>query len=629
MSLVGSNPAPVFSSRGTLLGGGNTAGVAGTSSYAITPGISELDMNGAWTVIAVCRVASNMTTAGSFIDLSVTDRLAATQAIYIQHGATRALTIGQNGASSALVSQDTYISHPQNPDSMMLVMSKPAVGTGGPSMNAVELNELTHSGLSGIGVGCLAFATPSYTTDSLEVSIVLWINRTITDEERLQINMWLENYLVPKGVVFSKSKPPVVRSLIPSGKNTRPVMGWDSWFLNNNFVVDEATVLRNSVAVSQILKPYGYEYCILSAGWEPHTGTLRDASGVILPDATKFPNGIKPVSDYVRAQGLRFGFYTSSAIGADIYGYTGSGDKEDQDAASFANWNVEWLQLDMTFRNTREREVMWGHEWVLEEAQKMILALRKQGASTHLNLGIGYEGFGDTAYAIGSDSIRFGPDNQSGPTTATTHLVSLWTWFDTHDSVAHAAHYHQGYYGDCDCLLVGSGLTDIEGQSQFSTYAILMAPMICACELDPTAAASNVKAAYNGTTRTYAATIATLTNADVIAVNQDSLSLCGIRVASDGTNHTDVWVRPLANGDWAVLFLNRDDTNARSIAVAWADIRTAVTTAQSTLTSYPAFPSSFSSGKNLWTKASTGALATGFTAVNVPIHGCVMLRVSL
>jgi alpha-galactosidase len=49
-----------------------------------------------------------------------------------------------------------------------------------------------------------------------------------------------------------------------------------------------------------------------------------------------------------------------------------------------------------------------------------------------------------------------------------------------------------------------------------------------------------------------------LTNREVIAVDQDALGIQGFRHRGGGD--LEVWVRPLAGGDWAVVFLNRGIT---------------------------------------------------------------------
>ena len=55
-------------------------------------------------------------------------------------------------------------------------------------------------------------------------------------------------------------------------------------------------------------------------------------------------------------------------------------------------------------------------------------------------------------------------------------------------------------------------------------------------------------------------TIKTLTNRAVIAVDQDSLGRQGQRIRTNGQQ--EVWVKPLANEDRAVVLFNRSTTRA-------------------------------------------------------------------
>jgi hypothetical protein len=67
------------------------------------------------------------------------------------------------------------------------------------------------------------------------------------------------------------------------------------------------------------------------------------------------------------------------------------------------------------------------------------------------------------------------------------------------------------------------------------------------------------------------ATLATLTNPEVIAVDQDSLGLQGVKVASYGDG-LEIWSKALSTpGERAVLLLNRTGDPA-AIAVHWGDL---------------------------------------------------------
>jgi alpha-galactosidase len=65
-----------------------------------------------------------------------------------------------------------------------------------------------------------------------------------------------------------------------------------------------------------------------------------------------------------------------------------------------------------------------------------------------------------------------------------------------------------------------------------------------------------------------AETAAILTNPGVIAVDQDPLGIQGFKFVDDGER--EIWVRPLAGGDWAVAALNRGDA-AWALSWEWAE----------------------------------------------------------
>jgi alpha-galactosidase len=60
-----------------------------------------------------------------------------------------------------------------------------------------------------------------------------------------------------------------------------------------------------------------------------------------------------------------------------------------------------------------------------------------------------------------------------------------------------------------------------------------------------------------------------LTDKDVIAVDQDPLGKQGYRIIDE--EGREVWVKELANGDWAVCMLNDSSTDT-VMSLAWSDI---------------------------------------------------------
>jgi len=74
-----------------------------------------------------------------------------------------------------------------------------------------------------------------------------------------------------------------------------------------------------------------------------------------------------------------------------------------------------------------------------------------------------------------------------------------------------------GGWNDPDMLEIGNGgMTDIEYQTHFSLWAIAKAPLLIGCDV----------------TNMTSATLAILSNAEVIAINQDPLGIQGVKVAT-------------------------------------------------------------------------------------------------
>jgi alpha-galactosidase len=70
------------------------------------------------------------------------------------------------------------------------------------------------------------------------------------------------------------------------------------------------------------------------------TGGRDPKTSRILPNMTRFPDGISGLADKIHSMGLKFGIY-SDAGSATCAGYPASLGYEDIDAATFAEWGVD------------------------------------------------------------------------------------------------------------------------------------------------------------------------------------------------------------------------------------------------------------------------------------------------
>jgi len=158
-------------------------------------------------------------------------------------------------------------------------------------------------------------------------------------------------------------------------------------------------------------------------------------------------------------------------------------------------------------------------------------------------------------------------------------------------------------------LEVGNGgMTDAEYVAHFSLWAISKAPLLIGCDV----------------TKMSAATLAILTNPEVIAVNQDPLGVQGKKVASAASRFSnapnapqdlEVWAGPLSGGSQAVLLLNRADSGSEPITVKWTDI------------GFPAEKAA--TVRDLWAHKDLGSFTGSFTSPNIDSHSVVMLNITL
>jgi len=309
-----------------------------------------------------------------------------------------------------------------------------------------------------------------------------------------------------------------------------PPMGWNSWNtfqtnINEQLVKDIANVM-----VSSGMKDAGYSYLVLDDGWmamerDPKTGDL-------VPDPKKFPNGLKPVIDYVHSKGLKFGLYNCAGT-KTCAGYPGTRGYEYQDARLYASLGTDYLKFDWcNTEGISAKEAYNTMSKALKTAGRpIVFSLCEWGNNQPW---LWAEPVGQLWRTTGDITAQFDGIKNHG----TWHANGVMTIVDMQDTLRKYA--GPNHWNDPDMLEVGNGLTPAQNRSHFSLWAILSAPLI----------AGNDLRNMTGETKSV------LTNKDVIAINQDMLGIQGFRYSNKDSVQT--WFKPLTNGDWAVCFVNRN-----------------------------------------------------------------------
>jgi alpha-galactosidase len=165
-------------------------------------------------------------------------------------------------------------------------------------------------------------------------------------------------------------------------------------------------------------------------------------------------------------------------------------------------------------------------------------------------------------------------------------------------------HAGPDHWNDMDMLEVGNGMSANEDRAHFTIWAMMASPLI----------------AGNDLRNMSKETAATLTNRGVIAVNQDPLGVQAFRhSAKDGV---EIWWKPLENGEWALMVLNRN-TGPRQVAIDWK----AETVNDALSRRDAAFDKTSYSLRDLWTAKSAGTTAKPLDA-QVPGHDVLLLRLT-
>lgn len=341
-----------------------------------------------------------------------------------------------------------------------------------------------------------------------------------------------------------------------------PPMGWSSWYgftsnINETLFRDTANGM-----ISSGLADAGYSHIWISDGW----AVGRDAkSGHVLEDRNIFPSGIKNLSAYIRGLGLSVGIYTSKGP-LTCLGYVpsqpnrpGSCGFEQIDANVYVH---EW-EVDAIFDDGCG--VCSQHDpWIA-----MRDALNKTGKPVWYAI--------HDATTPGSPNASIANMWRTGGDLCSSTFDMWNNRLDLATTASQNALAGPGAFRDPDKLEVGYSpravkgdprvMSALEQRSMFTMWAMLPAPLILSADL---------RAGFGGID---AATLATLTNKEVIAINQDQAALPMQLIQNATIDSLQIWRKQLSEGKGcAIVFFYRgastvgprtDPITYREMSVDW------------------------------------------------------------
>lgn len=130
-----------------------------------------------------------------------------------------------------------------------------------------------------------------------------------------------------------------------------PHMGWQSWNVLETKIDESSIKAVADALVSGGWADAGYKWLGIDDCWQKTDGT-RDNNGVPVVNPTKFPNGLKSVTDYIHSKGLKAGIYSDCGSLTCASGSQGGGTLlgaygyESQTAQAFTEWGFDKLKED-------------------------------------------------------------------------------------------------------------------------------------------------------------------------------------------------------------------------------------------------------------------------------------------
>ena len=352
-----------------------------------------------------------------------------------------------------------------------------------------------------------------------------------------------------------------------------PPMGWNSW---NCFHLDISDAMIRAEAAAMVksgMKDAGYQYIVIDGGWEG----FHDTNGVFHPDAKRFPD-MKALCDYVHSLGLKIGIHTSPGP-TTCAGHEASYGHEKQDAETFANWGIDFVKYDWC-----SGDEVYKPDEMPGAYKKMSEYLKATGRPILFSLcQYGIQNVWEWGASAGGQMWRTTGDIADNYSSMLLHAL---------EENGLEQYAGPGHWNDPDMLEIGNGkMNDEEYRTQMSLWCILAAPLF----------------AGNDLTQMKPATLALLTNPEVIAIDQDAAGVQGHCAKQIGP--TAIWTKALADGSTAVGLFNYD-AHPMTITANFKEL---------------GLPETIQA-RDPWLRKDLGTFHGSFT-FSLPRHGGILLKV--
>lgn len=271
-----------------------------------------------------------------------------------------------------------------------------------------------------------------------------------------------------------------VGTCVTASAEQPPIMGWSSWNTYGFQINDSLVRTQADAMVNLGFFEKGYKYINIDDGFFGG----RDKDGHLLIHPTRFPNGLRPLVDYIHGKGLKAGIYSDAGrntcasfwgqpkdtigIGVGLYGH----DVEDMELY-FDELDFDFIKVDYCGADAGNNAE--GLDLDEEQRYKEIAAAINGVNKKDLNWNICRWAFPGTWVCDMVDSWRTTEDIYLGWASIKSIIGQ---------SLYLSAYTTYGHYNDMDMLEVGRGLTEEEDKTHFGMWCIMSSPLMIGCDLN-------------------------------------------------------------------------------------------------------------------------------------------------
>lgn len=329
-----------------------------------------------------------------------------------------------------------------------------------------------------------------------------------------------------------------------------PFMGWLSWnSVQGNIsqkIIEQAVELFQNKGLYEC----GWNHIMMDDLWQ---GT-RKADGTPQPNASRFPNGLKTVADYVHQNGMKFGLYTDAAD-KTCAGAFGSYGYEEIDAKTYAEWGVDVVKCDYCYApddvETAKKRYKALADAFAAAGNNTMLYICEWGVREPWKWGAEV---GGRCWRISQDvrDCWTGSGSGVGVVQSIEAMKNLSAYqgvnrFNDSDMLCTGLHATGKSSNDL-CGGTGAGMTDDEYATQFALWCMWSSPM--ALSFDPS---------KNTLTD---ADFKLLRNKELIALNQDRMGQQGDLISE--ADNLVVFAKDCENGDVALSVTNMSSSQKQA-----------------------------------------------------------------